>query len=112
MGKAWARRPLGLHRFRIEVDLLCADDLETDVLVRALVQLSTAGLHGMVSDIRSVELDGKQRWSEPGLVPPEVVRNLRPPPDARIGSVLRELESVVNTLRSMVPEARRSEAVA
>lgn len=95
---AWARRPLAAHTFSIELDLVCADDLDHDTLVHSLTQLATAGLHGMVASITSVVLDGGIEEVFEGVMDASCVR---PPPDARLQTVLSELERATALLRSI-----------
>lgn len=109
MGRPWERRPVAAHRFGIEVELVCADDMGTGALAHALTQLSTAGLHGMVARIRSVVLDGIEYEANDALVDFDV----RPPPDPKLDAVLREAERLVASLRTMASRQDRSiEAVA
>jgi hypothetical protein len=103
----YERRPLRSCRFGIEVDLVCAGDIDPTTLAGNLVRLSTAGLYGMVSDIRRVVIDGKDF---PTLS--TSTGNLRPPPDARFEVALREAEQLVSLLRSALGRERVVEAVA
>ena len=95
------RRPLAAHRFLIELELVTAGDIDQDSLVSTLTQLSTAGLHGMVSEVRRVVLDGTEHVSTPDIVPPATVQRVRPPVDPKVKRIARELEEIADVLRSL-----------
>jgi hypothetical protein len=100
---------LRAHRFAIEVDLVASGDMATAALVRSLVQLSTAGLMGMVTDVRRVSLNDK--LYDAHYPSDEEVREqneelplskLRPPPDARVNAAANELDRVLASLRAVL----------
>lgn len=95
------RRPVRPCRFTLCVDLVTAADFDRDTVGRLLTQLATAGLMGMVTLIRSVELDGVPVAAEMTEPDPRVSM-LRPPPDERIFKALRELEQGLESLKNVV----------
>lgn len=102
-------RPRHAHSFTISLELITAGDFPRPVLARLLTQLATAGLHNMVSAVRSVELDGAPAAAE--LCEPDPrVKMLHPPTDERIIKAIHQLETGLQALRSMVDYP--SEAVA
>lgn len=109
MGAPWERRPVAARRFLIEVDLVCADDMGDESLAYSLTQLATAGLHGMVTAIRSVRLDGQLFQADGSQTD---ARSIRPPPDPRLSIALRQIEELSSMLRSMNVSERPVEAVA
>lgn len=93
------KRPLAAHRLLIEVDLVTVDDLGHETLVNSLTQLALAGLHGMVSSLVRVCLDGVDETPDMTISPSAGA--VRPPPDPRVDVVRRDLEKAVALLRSI-----------
>lgn len=106
------RRPLAAHVFSIEVELVTAADLGTDTLANVLTQLTTAGLHGMVSRIVSVALDGAAVLSDDAVNDPALVRRVRPPPDPKVDSAIRQVEEALRVLKATNREDHLAEVVA
>lgn len=100
------KRPLAAHRFEIVVDLVTAGDIDDESLASTLVQLSTAGLYGMVSEVVSASLDGIVRQGTEGAPDAEFVRTIRPPSDPRISQAIRELDATMASLKAVMGEER------
>lgn len=92
-------RPLHTHRFAVELDLVAAGDMANEALAAALLDGATAGLRGLVANVRWCELDGKRHS---GLPQAEggAIHRLRPAPDERFGIAVGLVEDALRHMRS------------
>lgn len=105
---SYERRPLAVHTLAVELELVTAADIDRATLVRALTQLATAGLYGMVSRVLHVSLDGASEHPDVSVVLPAAADIVRPPPDPRLTTALVEVERLGALLRLIqTPEAVR-----